>query len=93
MVLGIVGLVTSIVPFLFIVGPICSVLAIIFGAVGIRRANRGADNKPMAVAGLVLGIVGFVVCILWVLFFVAAYNAGDSVSDGGRIHTLLFTRA
>jgi hypothetical protein len=38
---------------------ILSVLAIVFGAVGINRANtRCVPGKGMAIAGPVLGIVG-----------------------------------
>ena len=44
----------------FLCGWILGLLAIIFGAIGIARANRGeATNKGMAVAGLILGIVFF----------------------------------
>lgn len=36
------------------------VLAITFGSIGISRANRGMGRKGIAVAGLTLGIFGFV---------------------------------
>jgi hypothetical protein len=39
---------------------VLSPLAIIFGSIGISKANRGASGKGMAVAGLVLGILGVV---------------------------------
>ncbi len=35
------------------------VLAIVFGAIGISRANQGATGKGLAVAGLICGVVGF----------------------------------
>lgn len=61
LVLGILGLV---------LGCILSGLAIIFGSVGIGRANRGeATNKGAATAGLILGIVGFV---LWTIIGLAS---------------------
>jgi hypothetical protein len=34
------------------------VLAIVFGSIGIHRANAGAPKKSLAVAGLCCGIVG-----------------------------------
>jgi ABC-type phosphate transport system permease subunit len=34
------------------------VLAIVFGSAGLYRANRGAPNKGLAIAGLVLGLIG-----------------------------------
>lgn len=61
LVLGILGLV---------LGCILSGLAIIFGSIGIGRANRGeATNKGAATAGLILGIVGFV---LWTIIGLAS---------------------
>jgi hypothetical protein len=65
LVLGIIGLVFCWASW---VGWVLNVLAIIFGGVGIGRANHGqATNKGSAVAGLVLGLVGLVLGILlWV---------------------------
>jgi hypothetical protein len=37
------------------------VLAVVFGAVGISKANAGASGKGLAVAGLILGIIGLVI--------------------------------
>lgn len=58
------------------------VLAIVFGAIGWSRANKGqATNKGYAIAGLVLGILSFFTFCLayWVLFGATAtsinYNA------------------
>jgi hypothetical protein len=65
LVLGIIGIVVC--PVIF------SVLAIIFGSIGIQRTNQGlATNRGVAVAGLVLGIIGVILGILLVVFFVAA---------------------
>lgn len=46
--------------------PILSILALIFGGIGISKANQGATGKGLAIAGLVLGIVGTLV-LLYVL--------------------------
>ncbi len=55
LVLGLVG---------FLIPVLCSVLAIVFGGLGISNANtRGAPGKGVAIAGLVLGIVGLLVGI------------------------------
>ncbi|MGC8627833.1 MAG: DUF4190 domain-containing protein [Acidimicrobiales bacterium] len=37
------------------------VLAVVFGAVGLSRAKRGAAYRGLAIAGLALGIVGLVI--------------------------------
>lgn len=44
------------------------VLAIVFGSIGIGKANKGFGGKGMATAGLVLGICGGVAYILFGLF-------------------------
>ena len=60
LILGILGL--------LLFGCIFGVLAVIFGSIGISRANAGrANNKGVAVAGLILGIVGIVAWSLIVL--------------------------
>jgi hypothetical protein len=72
--LAIAGLVCGIVGLLLfpiILGP----LALIFGGVGLSKANRGAKHKGMAIAALVLGVVDLV--LMAVLFAVAAKNGGS----------------
>jgi hypothetical protein len=62
LVLGIVG---------FLIGP-CSILAIVFGRIGLNRAAHGeATNRGMAQAGFVLGIVTLV---LWILGLILVAN-------------------
>jgi hypothetical protein len=62
LVLGIVG---------FLVGP-CSVLAIVFGRIGLNRVARGeATNRGVAQAGFVLGIVTL---LLWILGLILVAN-------------------
>lgn len=60
LVLGIVGFVLTPIP-LFIglfLGGIPDILAVIFGILGIVRANKTGIGKGMAIAGLVLGGLG-----------------------------------
>jgi Domain of unknown function (DUF4190) len=67
LVCGIVGLFI----FEFVLGP----LAIIFGAIGLSKANRGAAGRAMALWGLILGIVDTALIIL-VIAVVSAHNNG-----------------
>jgi hypothetical protein len=72
LVVGIVGLV------LFWTvwgGVILGVLGVVFGAVGLSRANRGAPNKGMAVAGLILGGLALVGSILFLVTVVSVVNS------------------
>jgi hypothetical protein len=68
LVLGIIGAVLFWLP---IVGWILAILAIIFGGVGIARANRGASGKGMAIAGLVLGIASIALYVIVVIAVVS----------------------
>jgi hypothetical protein len=73
LVLGIIALVmffTIWLPFLL------GTLAIVFGAIGIGKANKlGGRQKGLAVAGLVCGIAGMLVAVLFIVLIV------NTVSD------------
>jgi Domain of unknown function (DUF4190) len=56
LVCGIIGL--------LIFGVVLGPLAVIFGAIGLSRANRGASGKGMAIAGIVLGAIATIVAII-----------------------------
>jgi hypothetical protein len=62
MVLGILGLLLCWIPG---VGWLLALLGIIFGAIGMSKANKiGGKGKGMAVAGLVIGVVGLLAGII-----------------------------
>lgn len=71
MVLGIIGLVLFWVPYVAIP---CGILAIIFGAIGIRNVQQSPQTKTgqgMGVAGLVTGILAFLGGIFMVIVYVS----------------------
>lgn len=53
---------------------ILGILAIVFGAVGIGRANKGAPQKGLAIAGLVCGALGIAFAILFIVAIVRTVN-------------------
>ena len=59
--------------------PPVGILAVIFGGIGVSRANQGAPNRSMAVAGLVLGIAGLVVGILFIALITTSAHQVDHV--------------
>lgn len=78
LVLGIIGLVTS----LFVFGGLLGVIAIILGVVGLGRVRRReANNRGVAIAGIVLGVLAVVISVLiiglagWI--FDKAQNCAD----------------
>jgi hypothetical protein len=68
LVLGIVAAATAWMPFVFVVGAICAVIAISLAIAARRRARAGAGRGGMATAGLVLGIVGVPLAVVGFLF-------------------------
>ena len=78
MVVGIVGVVLF---WTIWGGVILGILGIVFGAVGLSKANRGAPNKGMAVAGLALGGVALVGSILFAVAIVSAVNNSEDKFD------------
>jgi hypothetical protein len=86
LVLGIVGAVFSWVP---VFGGILAVLAVIFGALGYSRARKGqASNSGMAIAGLVLGVIAFIIqVIVFAAVGSAANRAGGSSAPFAALPT------
>lgn len=82
MVLGIIGVVFCWIPF---TGWALNILAIIFGAIGRKRAVDGlATNRSSAVAGLVLGVFGLGIWIVIIIAFVSAVGTyGTSIGALG----------
>jgi hypothetical protein len=75
LVLGILALITS---FTVIGGVLLGLLAIIFGIIGLRRANRGlALGRGRAIAGIILGLLGIVVAGLLIAVGVSLFNSDE----------------
>lgn len=68
LILGAAGMVFS----WFLLG-IPSILAIVFGHIGLRREPAG---RGLAIAGLVLGYVAVAIFLLWMVFFLASAVLG-----------------
>lgn len=74
LVLGILSLVSW---FLFI-GGLFGLIAIILGVIALGRVKRGeANNKGMAIAGIVTGAIGLLLTILVVVGVATLFNSGE----------------
>ena len=70
LVLGVVALTLVLLLLFSPLGAFLGLLAVLFGILGILRANRGeADNRGQAVAGLVTGGIALLVGIFFTLSF------------------------
>jgi hypothetical protein len=81
LVLGILALITS---FTLIGGVLLGLLAIIFGIIGLRRANRGlALGRGRAIAGIILGLLGILVAAALIAVGVSLFNSeeGKNLQD------------
>lgn len=75
LVLGILALITSITVF---GGVLLGLLAIIFGVIGLRRANRGlALGRGRAIAGIILGVLGILVAGVLIAIGVSILNSPE----------------
>lgn len=81
MVLGILGLLLSFVPCVGMYGLVFTVPGIIFGALGIKKAAKAGTGKGMAIAGLVMGIVGTAIAIYWCMCVGAVASSANEVSS------------
>lgn len=81
MVLGIVSIGIGWLPFVVALGIVASVLAIVFGVVGRSRARRTGAGAGYALAGLITGLVGALVCVGGVLFTIAFVRELDRYSN------------
>jgi hypothetical protein len=82
LVLGILAIVLAFIPILGFVSYPLAILGILFGLVGLRRVKKGvANNRGVALTGLIASIVGFVLVIISTVTYVSALNAGVQSMD------------
>ena len=79
--MGTAALIMGILQF-FCLGTIGTILAIIFGKIGMNKAEQGlATNGGAAKAGFILGIVGAVLTaigiVVWIIAMVVAGTSGS----------------
>jgi hypothetical protein len=67
MVLGIIAVAIAWLPFVVVLGLIAAVLALVFGAVGLRRSSATGAGRSRAIVGLVTGACGMVAAALGVV--------------------------
>ena len=74
LVMGLISFPLGLVPVILVWASIpLGVLAVIFGVIGVVRAVRAeATNKGSAIAGIVLGVLGVVASLFWILTAVLA---------------------
>lgn len=80
--MGTAALVMGILQF-FCLGLIGSILAIVFGKIGMERADQGlADNRGVAKAGFILGVIGVVLALVGFIIVMALAATGNLHQSG-----------
>jgi hypothetical protein len=77
MVLGIVALAISWMPFIVLIGGIAALLALAFGTVGLRNSKTSEVGRSFAMTGLITGAVGLALCVIGVALSVVVLDAID----------------
>lgn len=78
--MGTAALVMGILQFLCL-GTIGSILAVVFGKIGMTRADEGlATNRGAAKAGFVLGIIGIAMQVAGIIYFIAFLMLAPTIS-------------
>ena len=73
LILGIIGTICGIIPFLFFLSGTLGVLGVIFGLVALGRVRKGhATNKGVTVIGLIASAVAFILGIVGIVIVVSA---------------------
>lgn len=80
LVLGVLAVLLSWIPLVGVVGWPLSILGLVFGGLGLNAARRGHGRKGLTVAGVVLSLVGLLICILWTVAI--ANQAGKATTPG-----------
>lgn len=70
----VLGILTLVMFFAVWIPILMGILAVVFGGIGISRANKGAGQKGLAIAGLVCGAVGMLAAILFIVVIVNVVN-------------------
>ncbi|MEL6892964.1 MAG: DUF2510 domain-containing protein [Actinomycetota bacterium] len=84
LVCGVIGLSLAFIPFLFVIGAVAAVLAIVFGAVGLRRSRPTGRRRGAAIAGLVTGVVGVLGAVVGGFLTSALISAIDDYENPGQ---------
>ncbi|SFT83504.1 Protein of unknown function [Actinopolyspora lacussalsi subsp. righensis] len=78
LVLGIIGVVLSLIPGIGIIAWPVVIVGIILGIIGIRKVSQGrATNKKAAITGTILSGVGLVICIIWAILTISVFQSPE----------------
>lgn len=79
--MGTAALIMGILQF-FCLGLIGSILAIVFGKIGMNKAEAGeANNHGTAKAGFILGIIGVILFLIGIVIWIILIATGTATTE------------
>ena len=85
MVCGITGLTLAWLPFVGVFGAAASIVAVVLGIIGLRRAHAGAERHGFALAGTITGALGIVATALGIWLTVRVLQVIDEYQHPGPV--------
>ncbi|MGH3812224.1 MAG: DUF4352 domain-containing protein [Pseudonocardiaceae bacterium] len=86
-ILGLIGAIFSLIPIIGVIAWFLVIPGLVLAAVGFARTRKGeATNAGLAIAGIVLSLVGLLFCILYAAAFATAVSDATSGIPGGEPH-------
>jgi len=69
LVCGVLGIIGSFIPYVMFFTAILAILGIVFGAMGMKKAKETGTGNGLAIAGLVLGIIGTLFALVGIICY------------------------
>ncbi len=76
-VCGIIAVAVCWIPFVDYLSIVLGVLAVIFGIIGVRRADAYGSGRGMAITGIVCGSVGLAIAFVFLLLIFAVVSSAN----------------
>ncbi|GAA4840154.1 hypothetical protein GCM10023201_32500 [Actinomycetospora corticicola] len=81
-VVALVGAVLALIPIIGIVSWVISPVGLVLSIAGIVAASKHGVGRGLAIAGAVLGVIGLIICMIWVAAIGSAASSAPSYSSG-----------
>lgn len=80
LVCGILGIVGSFIPVVQYFTLVLAIVGIVLGAIGMKKAQEANEPKGLALAGLVLGIIGTALEVIGIICVVCIIGAAAGIA-------------
>lgn len=80
LITGIVALLFAFIPFVGVISVLIGAVAVVLGVMAKRKVSE-VGGGGMATAGIVVGALGALIAIIWLVLTIAVFNAADDNLD------------